>query len=332
MSNLTYKCLLVEETEPKTFSRKVTERNIEDLPEGDLTIRVRFSSLNYKDALSAVGNRGVTRNFPHTPGIDAAGEVVECETDDFVAGDEVIVTGYDLGMNTPGGFGQYIRIPSSWALKLPNGLALNESMALGTAGFTAALCVLKLERGGVTPENGDILVTGATGGVGSIAVSILANSGYRVVAVTGKPDQVGFLESLGAAEVIAREEVLEGSDKPMLKERWAGVVDVVGGDILAAGIKATMYGGVVACCGLVGSSDLNMNVFPFILRGVSLMGVDSVQASMELRHKVWGRLASEWKPAKLSETATECTLEDLDEKIDQILEGKLKGRTVINLL
>ncbi len=332
MSNLTYKCLLVEETEPKTFSRKVTERNIEDLPEGDLTIRVRFSSLNYKDALSAVGNRGVTRSFPHTPGIDAAGEVVECETDDFVAGDEVIVTGYDLGMNTPGGFGQYIRIPSSWALKLPNGLALNESMALGTAGFTAALCVLKLERGGVTPENGDILVTGATGGVGSIAVSILASSGYRVVAVTGKPDQVGFLESLGAAEVIAREEVLEGSDKPMLKERWAGVIDVVGGDILAAGIKATMYGGVVACCGLVGSSDLNMNVFPFILRGVSLMGVDSVQASMELRHKVWGRLASEWKPAKLSETATECTLEDLDEKIDQILEGKLKGRTVINLL
>ncbi len=331
MSNLTYKCLFVEETEPKTFSRKVTERNIDDLPEGDLTIRVRFSSLNYKDALSAIGNRGVTRKFPHTPGIDAAGEVVECGTDDFAAGDEVIVTGYDLGMNTPGGFGQYIRIPSSWALKLPDGLALNEAMALGTAGFTAALCALKLEQGGVTPENGDILVTGATGGVGSVAVSILGSSGYRVVAVTGKPDQAGFLKSLGAAEVIGREDVLEGSDKPMLKERWAGIVDVVGGDLLAAGIKAARYGGVVTCCGLVGSSDLRMNVFPFIIRGVSLMGVDSVQAGMELRHKVWSRLASEWKPARLSDMVNECTLEKLDEKIDQILESKLKGRTVVNL-
>jgi len=331
MSSLTYKCLLVEETEPKIFSRKVTERTIEDLPDGDLTIRVRFSSLNYKDALSASGNRGVTRNFPHTPGIDAAGEVVECKTDDFVTGDEVIVTGYDLGMNTPGGFGQYIRIPSAWALRLPDGLDLNESMAIGTAGFTAALSVLKLEQGGVTPEDGDILVTGATGGVGSIAVSILAGSGYRVVAVTGKPDQAGFLESLGAAEVIGREEVLEGADKPMLKERWAGVIDVVGGDILAAGIKAAIYGGVVTCCGLVGSSDLNMNVFPFILRGVSLMGVDSVQVGMELRHQVWGRLASEWKPARLSNMVDECTLEELDEKIDQILAGKLKGRTVANL-
>jgi putative YhdH/YhfP family quinone oxidoreductase len=331
MSNQTYKCLLVEETEPKNFSRKVTEKSIEDLPDGDLLIKVRFSSLNYKDALSASGNRGVTRNFPHTPGIDAAGEVVECESGDFVAGEEVIVTGYDLGMNTPGGFGQYIRIPSAWALRLPDGLALKESMALGTAGFTAALSVLKLEQGGVTPEDGEILVTGATGGVGSIAVSILAGSGYRVVAVTGKPDQAGFLKSLGAAEIMGREEVLEGSDKPMLKERWAGVVDVVGGDILAAAIKATIYGGVVTCCGLVGSMDLNMNVFPFILRGVSLMGVDSVQVDMELRHQVWGRLASEWKPARLAETAAECTLNELDKKIDQILAGKLKGRTVVDL-
>lgn len=331
MSDLTYKCMLVEESEPKVFTRKVTERNIEQLPEGDLTIRVRFSSLNYKDALSATGNRGVTREFPHTPGIDAAGEVVECKTGDFAAGDEVIVTGYDLGMNTPGGFGQYIRIPSSWALKLPAGLTLQESMALGTAGFTAALCVLKLEQAGVLPESGDILVTGATGGVGSIAVSILAGAGYRVVAVTGKSEQAEFLNSLGAAEVIDRGDILEASDRPMLKERWAGVVDVVGGDMLAAAIKAAAYDGVVTCCGLVGSSDLDMNVFPFILRGVSLIGVDSVQVSMDLRHQVWARLASEWKPAKLSESATVCTLEELDGKIDQILDGKLSGRTVIDL-
>jgi putative YhdH/YhfP family quinone oxidoreductase len=331
MSELTYTCLLVEETEPKIFTRSVVTRAVEDLPEGDLLVKVHYSSLNYKDALSATGNKGVTRKFPHTPGIDAAGEVVQCESGKFSQGDEVIVTGYDLGMNTSGGFGQYIRIPSSWALRLPDGLSLEESMALGTAGFTAALCVLGLQNGGVRPGDGDVLVTGATGGVGSIAVSILAKAGYRVVAATGKASETDLLNSLGASEVVGREEVMDPDGRPMLKERWAGAVDVVGGDTLASVIKATRYGGVVTCCGLVGSVDLNLNVFPFILRGVSLIGIDSVQVPMEARLPVWERLATEWKLDSLEEMVTECTLQELEDKIQDILKGQLKGRTVVNL-
>ncbi|MDT8396404.1 MAG: YhdH/YhfP family quinone oxidoreductase [bacterium] len=331
MSQPEYSCMLVEETEPNTFTRKIITRNVGDLPEGDLLIRVRYSSLNYKDALSATGNKGVTRTFPHTPGIDAAGEVVRCDTGAFREGDEVVVTGYDLGMNTPGGFGEYIRVPSQWAVPLPAGLTLAESMALGTAGFTAALCVLGLEHGGVVPADGDILVTGATGGVGSMAVSILAKAGYRVTAVTGKPEAAPFLESLGAAQVLGREDVLVGADRPMMKERWAGGVDVVGGDTLAAAVKATRYGGVVTCCGLVGSPDLPLNVFPFILRGVSLVGIDSVQVPMEPRLQVWSRLAGEWKPDNPGQMVSEVGLPGLDAKIDEILAGKVKGRVLVKL-
>ncbi|MDF1535840.1 MAG: YhdH/YhfP family quinone oxidoreductase [bacterium] len=331
MSQPEYSCMLVEETEPNTFTRKIITRNVDDLPEGDLLIRVRYSSLNYKDALSATGNKGVTRTFPHTPGIDAAGEVVRCDTGAFREGDEVVVTGYDLGMNTPGGFGEYIRVPSQWAVPLPAGLTLAESMALGTAGFTAALCVLGLEHGGVVPADGDILVTGATGGVGSMAVSILAKAGYRVTAVTGKPEAAPFLESLGAAQVLGREDVLVGADRPMMKERWAGGVDVVGGDTLAAAVKATRYGGVVTCCGLVGSPDLPLNVFPFILRGVSLVGIDSVQVPMEPRLQVWSRLAGEWKPDNPGQMVSEVGLPGLDAKIDEILAGKVKGRVLVKL-
>lgn len=331
MSETTFKAMIVEESEPKKFTRRIGERRISELPKGDLLIRVRYSSLNYKDALSATGNKAVTRTFPHTPGIDAAGEVVECTCGRFSKGDQVLVTGYDLGMDTAGGFGQYIRIPCEWALKLPQGLSLRESMIIGTAGFTAGLCVWKLEQAGVTPDSGDILVTGATGGVGSIAVDILARQGFRVVAVTGKPTAADFLKKLGAAEVIGREAVLEGAERPMMKERWGGVVDVAGGDLLAAAIKATRYGGAVSCCGLVGSPDLNINVFPFILRGVSLLGVDSVQCPQEPRQAVWGKLAGAWKPAHLEDTAQECALEGLEEKIQAILKGQIQGRTLVNL-
>ncbi len=331
MSEDTYTCLLVEESPQKTFNRKIVSRNVEDLPEGDLLIRVLYSSLNYKDALSATGNKGVTRAFPHTPGIDAAGVVQWCSDGTFRKGEEVVVTGYDLGMNTPGGFGQYIRVPSAWAVRLPAGLTLRESMALGTAGFTAALCVLGLEHGGVKPGHGEVVVTGATGGVGSVAVAILGQSGYTVSAVTGKPEAGEYLRSLGATTVLERSAVLEGSDRPMMKERWAGAVDVAGGEILAAIVKAARYGGVVTCCGLVGSADLSLNVFPFILRGVSLVGIDSVQVPMEPRVRVWEKLAGPWKPANLEDTVTEITLEELDGKIDAILQGKVQGRTVVNL-
>jgi len=332
MSEKTFTALLVEETEPKKFTRNVVTRSVDDLPPGELLLRVHYSSLNYKDALSATGRPGVTKKYPHTPGIDAAGEVVECADGRFQPGDRVIVTSFDLGMNTAGGFGQCIRVPSAWGVPLPAGLTLRESMELGTAGLTAGLSVWKLAEAGVTPDAGDILVTGATGGVGSLAVGVLAKAGYRVVAATGKAAEADFLRKLGASEVISREQALEGGDRPLGKERWAGVVDCVGGDMLATAIKATRYGGVVTCCGLVGSPELPVNVYPFILRGVSLIGIDSAQCPMGPRQQVWQKLAGDWKPAALETASEECTLKELEPHIQAILEGKHRGRTVINLL
>jgi putative YhdH/YhfP family quinone oxidoreductase len=326
-----FQAMVVEKTAEQQFERKIRARSLHDLPPGDLLIRVHYSSLNYKDALSATGHPGVTRHFPHTPGIDAAGEVVACASDIFAVGDQVLVTGYDLGMETDGGWSQYIRIPSAWAVRLPAGLTLRESMALGTAGFTAALSLLKLQAVGVQPGDGEILVTGATGGVGSLAVALLSQAGYRVVAATGKSADADFLRQLGAGEVIAREQVTAGGERPLLKERWAGVVDVVGGETLSAAIKATRYGGVVTCCGLVASPDLALNVYPFILRGVSLLGIDSVQCPAVTRLKVWERLAGEWKPAHLAEMVTEVFLTGMEEKIQAILQGAIKGRLVVKL-
>lgn len=332
MSEKTFTAMLVEETEPKKFTRRILTRSVDELPAGELLLRVHYSSLNYKDALSATGRPGVTRSYPHTPGIDAAGEVVACSDGRFRPGEQVVVTGFDLGMNTSGGFGQFIRVPSVWAVRLPAGLSLKESMALGTAGFTAGLSVWKLAAAGVRPDDGDILVTGATGGVGSIAVAVLGRAGYRVVAATGKAAETNYLRRLGAAEVISRQQALEGSERPLGKERWAGSVDCVGGEMLATAVKTTRYGGVVTCCGLVGSPELPLNVFPFILRGVSLLGVDSVQCPMELRLLVWQKLAGDWKPRELASAVSECTLGELEPRIHAILEGKLRGRTVVNLL
>lgn len=330
-STTKFRALVVEKNSDKFFVREIRERSIEDLPPGDLLVRVHYSSLNYKDALSATGHPGVTRQFPHTPGIDVAGEVVVCGSGAFTAGEQVIVTGYDLGMETDGGWGQYIRIPSAWAVRLPAGLTMLESMALGTAGFTAALSVQKLEYAGIKPSDGDILVTGATGGVGSIAVSILARSGFRVVAATGKSSDGAFLRNLGAAEVVTREQVTAGSERPMMQERWAGCVDVVGGDTLAAAVKSTRYGGAVTCCGLVGSIELPLNVYPFILRGVSLIGIDSVNCPAVTRSLIWKKLSEEWKPEHLADVLTEVTLEGVEEKIQAILQGAIRGRVVVKL-
>ncbi len=311
-----FKALVVTKGEDKQFARTIQERTIADLPPGDLLLKVSYSSLNYKDALSATGHPGVTRQFPHTPGIDAAGEVVSCANGRFSPGRQVLITGYDLGMETDGGWGGFIRIPSEWAVPLPAGLDLRESMVIGTAGFTAALSVLKLEQAGVLPASGDVLVTGATGGVGSSAVAILARAGYRVVAATGKSSDEAFLRTLGAAEVISR---------------WAGVVDMVGGAMLAAALKSTRYGGAVTCCGLVGSAELPMNVYPFILRGVSLIGIDSVNCPMALRLQVWERLAGVWRPEHLTTVASDVTLVNLEEKLQSILQGKIRGRVVVIL-
>lgn len=326
-----FRALLTEETEPGRFTRQIRTRSIEELPPGELLVKVHFSSLNYKDALSALGRPGVTKHYPHTPGIDAAGEVVSCSDGAFKAGEPVIVTGYDLGMDTAGGYGQYIRVPSHWAVRLPDGLSLKESMIIGTAGLTAGLSLHRLAGAGVSPESGDIMVTGATGGVGSIAVSILAKAGYHVVAVTGKESETEFLHGLGARQVMGRDDFLRNSDRPLLKERWGGVVDVVGGPMLAAAVKSTRYGGVVTCCGLVGSAELPLNVFPFILRAVSLLGIDSSRAPARIREEVWQKLATDWRPSRVMESATEVPLGGLEEKFDAILKGELRGRTVITL-
>lgn len=332
MSELSFKAMIVEETETGNYSMKVGTRSVADLPEGELLVKVHYSSLNYKDALAATGQFGIIKHYPQTPGIDAAGEVVESSVSDYKPGDLVIVTSYDLGMGTPGAFGQYIRVPAKWALHLPQGLSLRESMILGTAGLTAGMMIRKLVGNCVRPDDGEILVTGATGGVGSVAVAILDKLGYRVIAATGKLSEKDFLLGLGAAEVVSREEVLLGIDQPLMTARWAGVVDVVGGDMLAAAIKSTHYDGTVTCCGLVGSIDLPLNVLPFILRGVSLLGIDSVQCSMKPRLEVWEKLASEWKLGNLESIGRECALQNLEQEINEILKGGLRGRVLVNLL
>ena len=273
----------------------------------------------------------MTRRYPHTPGVDAAGTVVESRSPTLRPGDEVLVTGHDLGMNTPGGFGQYIRVPAPWMVHRPAGLSRYEAMILGTAGFTAAMSVDRLLDCGVAPDQGEVLVTGATGGVGSVAVALLAKQGFRVVAATGKPDAQAFLAALGAAEVMDRADVDDHSGRPLLRGRWAGVVDAVGGNILATAIKSTRYGGAVACCGLVASPDLITTVYPFILRGVTLMGIDSAECGLDLRQRLWEKLAGPWKLEQLPRLAMDCSLDQLDPYIDRILAGQVRGRVVVRL-
>jgi len=331
MSQMTFKAMVVTETQDKKFVREIKARNIDDLPQGDVLVKVNYSSLNYKDVLSSIGNRGVTKKYPHTPGIDAAGIVVESLSKDFKPNDEVIITSYDLGMNTSGGFGQYIRVPAGWVVKMPENLSARESMIFGTAGFTAALSVYRLVDYGITPDMGRILVSGATGGVGSIAVSILAKAGYEVVAVNGIVDEKDFLLEIGAKEVISIEEATDSSGKPLLKGLWAGAIDTIGGEILATAIKSMQDNGAVTCCGNVGSHDLPLNVYPFILRGVALMGIDSQNCPMPSRLKTWHKIAGDWKLERLDLLTTEVTLEGLNERIDLILDRKHKGRTIVKL-
>ena len=330
MKKTTFKAFVVEETGDNAFTGQVKEKSIEDLPAGDVLIRVRYSSLNYKDALSATGNKAVTKTYPHTPGIDAAGTVEESAVDEFLPGDQAIVTSYDLGMNTDGGFGQYIRVPALWVVKLPSGLTMRESMIFGTAGFTAGMSVHRLMET-VHPDQGEILVTGATGGVGSMAAGILSKLGYSVTAVSGKADAKPFLEKLGVTDIIIRSEFTEDSGRPLLKARWAGVIDTVGGEVLAAAIKSTRPHGIVTCCGNVASPELPINVYPFILRGVTLAGIDSQNCPMPLRRDIWSRLADEWKIDMLEDLCHEISLHELNDGIKKILKGQMKGRTVVKL-
>ncbi|AZZ45278.1 oxidoreductase [Pseudomonadaceae bacterium SI-3] len=313
------------------FETCLIERDTDELPAGEVLIRVSYSSLNYKDALSASGNRGVTRNFPHTPGIDAAGTVAESSVADFSVGDEVIVTGYDLGMNTAGGFGQYVRVPAAWVIKRPVGLSLREAMALGTAGLTAALCIDKLEQAGLEPTDAPILVTGATGGVGSIAIALLSRLGYKVAAVTGKAEQGDFLRKLGATQIVERSALQAGAEKPLLKEQWAGAVDTVGGDILFNVVKSLQRGASVACCGLTAGTNFQANVLPFILRGVNLLGVDSVEIPLVVKASMWDKLSVQWKLPNLDDLVQEISLEQLPEAIERTLAGQQTGRMLVRL-
>lgn len=311
------------------FDRAIVEREIADLPDGEVLIDVQFSSVNYKDGLSATGNPGVTRNFPHTPGIDAAGVVSESDDNSLPAGTEVIVIGFDLGMGTAGGFGQKIRVPAGWVVPCPAGLTLHASMILGTAGFTAAECIDKLEANGMTPAGGPVLVTGATGGVGSVAVKLLSHLGYDVAAVTGKADQHDFLKSLGAGEILSREDALEGGKRPLLAERWGGVVDTVGGEMLFSAVKSLRYGCSLAACGLVGGSDIPASVFPFLLRHVNILGVDSVELPLAEKSRIWSRLADEWR-LDLSDLEEKLTLDQVSDALDRILAGNMVGRGVLH--
>ncbi len=301
------------------------------LPVGDVFIRVLFTSLNYKDALSATGNRGITRQYPHTPGIDACGTVVVSNSQDFKEGDAVIVHGHDLGMNTPGGFGQYIRVPEDWVLHLPKGLSPAESMALGTAGFTAALAIYNMERNEQKPSDGPILVTGASGGLGSLAINMLSQKGYHVIASTGKKEQSQFLTEIGAKEIISRAEVNDESGKNLLRARWAGAIDTVGGNILVTAIKACQKHGNVVATGNANSWELKGTVYPFILNGVNLLGVDSSTTEKFLRIKLWNHLAQDWKPQALPQISHIIPMEMLPEKIDLMLKGKSHGRVVVDM-
>lgn len=299
--------------------------------ENEVIIKATYSSLNYKDALSSVGNPGVTRVFPHITGVDVAGEIVETKSNIFKVGQKVIVTGYDLGMNTNGGHSQYVKVPASWVVAIPSSLSDKEAMIYGTAGLTAALSINELINNNIAQESGDILVTGATGGVGSLAVAILSKLGFNVVALSGKEDKISYLKEIGASEVVLREEFLKDSSKAFLKPRFAGVIDTTGGDILSTALKQTNYDGVATCCGLTASSSLNTNIFPFILRGVRLIGIDSVECILDKKQDAWEKLAGKYSIKNLNEITNEISLDGIKDAYEKLLNGTAVGRYLVKI-
>ena len=328
----TYRALWIEEQPDGTFKRSIATLPLENLPENEVLIRVHFAGLNYKDALSATGHKGITRKFPHTPGVDAAGWVAHSTSDSFQEGQEVLVTGYDLGMNTFGGFSEYVRVPAEWIIPLPEGINLREAMVLGTAAFTAGLSLTKMERMGQNPSQGPVLVTGASGGVGSMAVAILALAGYEVIASTGSKDAHEFLKSLGASTIIDREEANDNSGRPLLRSRWAGAIDTVGGNTLVTAVKACSRKGSIAACGLVASHEIQMTVYPFLLNGINLLGVDSAETDRPLRLEVWKKLSGDWRIPQIDRLGELCSLEEISAtQIDRILAGNTRGRVVAKL-
>ena len=329
MKNIPFNAYWVTEESDGSFKSQIIQRFTDDLPHIGVLIKVVYSSLNYKDALSATGNKGVTRRYPHTPGIDAAGTIVESSSDKFQPGDQVIVTGYDLGMNTMGGFGEYINVPAEGVVPVPEGLSLKESMILGTAGFTAALSMHHLLRCGQKPEDGQLLVTGATGGVGSISVAIASKLGFNITASSGKTDQHEYLKKLGAQTIIGRAEVDDQSGRMLLRPQWAAAIDTVGGNTLATILKSLKTHGNVASCGNVASPLLNTSVFPFILNGVNLLGVNSATTPMAFRLKLWDNLSNAWKPDFQNIETKIVGLNEIHLSIEKILKGQITGRVVL---
>jgi putative YhdH/YhfP family quinone oxidoreductase len=328
-----YKALLITETPLGKFERSIVHRDIEELPAGDVLIRVHYSALNYKDGLSATGHKGISRNFPHTPGIEAAGKVEKSTSPKFKKGDEVFLTGYDLGMNTWGAFAEYIRVPAEWVLTKPTHLSCKDCMTIGTAGFTAAYALHKMESMGQTPDYGPIVVTGSTGGVGSLSVAVLAKAGYEVIAVTGKQDSHEYLKFLGASRVEPREFLNDTLGKPLQRAAWAGAIDTVSGNMLTTLLKRCRRDGNVVATGLLSSVHFTTTIYPFILNGVNLLGIGAGQTPMSLRLQLWNKLSNEWNVCdKLPAIAHEIGLEELkDTYIDAILSGKTKGRVVVKL-
>jgi acrylyl-CoA reductase (NADPH) len=328
-----FKALWITETTEGKFDRTIVERVIDDLPQGEVVIRVLYSALNYKDALSATGNKGITRKYPHTPGIDAAGIVEISRNAQFASGDEVIVSGNDLGMNTCGGFGEFIRVPASWVIRKPDGFTLRECMIIGTAGLTAAIGLHKMELLGQHPDQGPVVVTGSTGGVGSIAVALLAKAGYEVIAVTGKTHAQEYLQHLGAHRIESRDFVNDTTGKALLRTEWSGAIDTVGGNTLLTLLKACKPEGSVVSTGLVSSPKLDATVYPFILNGVNLLGVGSAETPRMTKLLIWSKLADIWNiKDKLNAIVKEVTLDELNlTYIDSILQGKIMGRILVKI-
>jgi putative YhdH/YhfP family quinone oxidoreductase len=325
-----FHCYLVEKGADGRVTGGPATRPVSDLPAGEVLIRVAYSSLNYKDGLSATGHPGVTRKFPHVPGIDASGVVEESTSPAFKTGDGVLVTGHDLGQNTWGGFSQLVRVPAAWVVPLPVGLTARDAMIYGTAGLTAALSVAAIQKGGVRPDQGEVVVTGSTGGVGSLAVALLSKAGFRVAAVTGKADAEPFLRSLGAERVIGREEVIDASNRPLLSVRWSAAVDTVGGAMLGTVIRSTERAGVVAVCGLVGGTEVPLTVYPLILRGITIAGIDSAECPLARRTELWERLAGPWRPNLLESIVSETvSLGGITSAVGRILKGGLRGRVLV---
>ena len=331
MQNIEFRCFQVSQAAERQVRHSIETIQIDDLPAGDVVIRVAWSSLNYKDALAASGHPGVAGELPHVPGIDLVGTVMESSDSRYAEGDSVLITGYELGAPAWGGWSEYVRTPADWVVPMPSELSPREAMTIGTAGFTAAQCVRELQMREVTPESGPVLVTGATGGVGCCAVRLLASLGYEVHAITGKSKEVERLKSLGAAEVHGRELLDDNPKRPLLSAKWAGGVDTVGGDMLVAFLKSTKINGCVSACGLVAGDKLATTVYPFILRGVSLAGVTSAGCPRPAREWIWDKLNSDWQIALPDDWVEEVTFEELPAAIERIQSGKIAGRVIVRI-